>query len=78
MRKVRVKINVNVQKNDTTKGDTVRVESNIEKKDSIPRVENPKLEVQPHNNNTQTGRLKLGERNDSIRKRPVIIKIKRR
>lgn len=74
----KVKVKVNVQKSDTTKTDTVRVEPRIEKKDSIPRVENPKLEVQPHDNNTQTGRLKLGERNDSIRKRPVIIKIKRR
>lgn len=78
MRKVRVKINVNVQKNDTTKGDTVRVESKIEKKDSIPRVENPKLELQPFDNRTYTNRIKFGESNDSIKKKPVIIKIKRK
>lgn len=74
----KIKLKVNVQASDTNRSDTVRVAAKIEKKDSIPRVENPKLELQPLDNRTQTGRVKLGERNDSIRKKPVVIKINRK
>ena len=79
MAKIRIKTKVNVQKSDTTRTDTVRIQSQVQaKNDSIPRAENPKLEVQPHDNNTQIGRIKFGERSDSIRKDTVTIKIKRR
>lgn len=78
MTKIRIKTKVNVQKNDTTRTDTVRVGSKVEKKDSIPRVENPKLELQPFDSDAYSGRIKFGEKNDSIRKKPVIIKIKRK
>lgn len=81
MKKVKVKVNVqrsDTARVDTARVDTVRIESRIEKKDSIPRTENPKLEVQPLDSRTYTGRMKFGEKNDSIRKKPVIIKIKRK
>lgn len=74
----KIKLKVNVQASDTTRTDTVRVEAKVEKKDSIPRVENPELKIRPLDTRTYTGRMKFGEKNDSIKKKPVIIKIKRK